>query len=136
LSISADMRRSIADLKMQFELEKIEQFKRQVEIEKYKLQAQYEMVKQVLQQGPRGALVTELIKTEQNLPNGDKIVMTLTSAQSIDKLAKADFDKIMWSLHCLKAKDTVSKTFKEIQECKCAYCQTACVTLLKWRMIR
>jgi len=78
----------------------------------------------------------ELMRSEETFANGDKIVMTLTTAQTVNKLSKADFDKIQWTVACLNGKSGQSRTFTELRTCPCLYCQTACVTLFKWRMIR
>ena len=77
---------------------------------------------------------SELIKTEVVLENGRKLTvsMNVKACSKVDP----DFHEVVFDVPCLNKKDMMPRSMQQLQKCECAVCKTACVTILKWRMMR
>jgi hypothetical protein len=50
-----------------------------------------------------------------------------------------DIHEIFYDTPCMVSKQgdgAPPRSFKQLQACSCMMCQTACATILKWRMLR
>jgi hypothetical protein len=73
--------------------------------------------------------------TTRTLEDGTR----LTVSMNIDDAARINAEQansMFWQIPCKKEGNAVPRTLAQVQECKCLVCQTACATILKWRMMK
>lgn len=124
----------------------------ELELQKYKVQMELQMAKalayaemvaneerkertikmtaEIVQKGE----VSTMISTEIVLEDGRKLTVSMDK----QKAAKInpDIHEIFYDVPCMLSKISTPRSIKQLQECSCAMCKTACATILKWRMLR
>ena len=69
------------------------------------------------------------------LDDGTRLTVSMNIADA-DRISPEQVNTMFWQVPCKSEGNATPRTLAQVQECKCLVCQTACATILKWRMMK
>lgn len=143
--IYAGMQRSTQELRNKINYEKLKLEKHRLDhwAEMQRLQHELSLNKyDLLQRAERTVKIvvemegttSEMLTTSVFMEDGRKLTVKMNLADA--KNTNLEHTEIFWDIPCMNGGNTAPRNLKQVQDCKCLVCKTACATILKWRMLR
>ena len=73
--------------------------------------------------------------TTVKLDDGTRLTVSMNIADA-ERISTEQVSSMFWQVPCKQEGNATPRTLAQVQECKCLVCQTACATILKWRMMK
>jgi len=73
--------------------------------------------------------------TTVKLDDGTRLTVSMNMVDAV-RISTEQVNIMFWQVPCKTEENAVPRTLAQVQECKCLVCQTACATILKWRMMK
>lgn len=73
--------------------------------------------------------------TTVTLDDGMRLTVSMNMADAA-RISTEQANSMFWRIPCEQEGNATLRTLARVQECKCLVCQTACATILKWRMMK